>query len=113
VKLHEIACARSGDKGDVSNVCVFPYDEDNFPALRDALTVEVVAGHFGDLVRGTITRYEFTGMHGLNFVMLKALAGGVSMSLRTDIHGKALASLMLDLDLLPELVLPVPRHATV
>jgi hypothetical protein len=104
VKLHEIACARSGDKGDVSNICVFPYDEGDFDALRAALTVEVISRHFGDLVQGSIVRYEFNGMRGLNFVMQKALGGGVSMSLRTDIHGKALASLMLDLDLPSELV---------
>ena len=59
MKLHSIAYARSGDKGDISNICVFPYNEDDFEFLRVVLTPEVVAAKFGPLVKGSVVRYEF------------------------------------------------------
>jgi hypothetical protein len=99
MKLREIAYARSGDKGDVSNICVFPYNTDDWPEIKKQLTVEQVRAKFGSLVRGDIVRYEVESLRGLNFVLYQALAGGVSISLRTDPHGKSFQSLMLDIDL--------------
>jgi hypothetical protein len=99
MKLREIAYARSGDKGNISNICVFPYDEAQWELLRRELTTSRVREHFATLVNGDITRYEFAGLKGLNFVLTEALGGGVSMSLRSDIHGKAFASLLLELEL--------------
>ena len=99
MKLREIAFARSGDKGDISNICVFPYDDANFALLKAKLTPEAVKEKFGELVKGKIVRYELPGTSGLNFVMHQALAGGVSITLRTDLHGKAFASLILEMEL--------------
>lgn len=99
MKLREIAYSRSGDKGDINNVCVFVYESANWELLREHLTVEVVREKFGSLVKGDIIRYEFPNAQGMNFVMYEALEGGVSMSLRIDPHGKTWASLMLDIDL--------------
>jgi len=99
VKLREIACSRSGDKGDVSNICVFVYDPAHWPMMQEHLTAEVVRQAFGDLVRGDVVRYEMESVHGLNFVLTDALGGGVSMSLRADPHGKSYQSLILDIDL--------------
>lgn len=99
MKLREIAASRSGDKGDVSNICVFVYDPADYPLLVERMTVEAVREHFGDLVRGEVTRYELPNVHGLNFVLEEALGGGVSMTLRTDPHGKSFQSLVLDLEL--------------
>jgi hypothetical protein len=98
MKLREIAYSRSGDKGDISNVCVFAYDDANWDLLREKVTVDAVRDKFGSLVKGDISRYELPGTRGLNFVMQQALAGGVSISLRTDPHGKSFQSLILDLD---------------
>ncbi|OLO25774.1 hypothetical protein PZ61_0235645 [Streptomyces sp. MNU77] len=98
MKLREIAYAREGDKTDSANICVFPYAEEDWPRLRDAVTVEAVRRKFGDLVKGTVTRYEYPNLPGLNFVLTEALSGGVSLSLRVDGHGKTYASLLLDLD---------------
>lgn len=98
MKLREIAYSRSGDKGDISNVCLFVYDDNNWDVLREQVTVEKVRDLFGPLVKGDITRYEMPGTKGLNFVMTEALAGGVSRSLRADPHGKAYQSLILDLE---------------
>jgi hypothetical protein len=99
MKLRQIAMAREGDKTDVANVCVFPHDDADWPFLQQRLTEEVVAAKFGPLVKGTITRYEFPVLYGLNFVMTFALDGGMSRTLRVDGTGKSYASLMLDIDL--------------
>ena len=98
MKLREIAYARSGDKGDVSNICVFPYDNADWERVRAAVTVDKVRELFGELVQGEIVRYEVPNLQGLNFVMTRALSGGVSNSLRTDPHGKSYGSLILALD---------------
>jgi len=104
VPLREIAFARCGDKGDTANVGIVPYDELDYQVLLDQVTEGRVAELFGDLVRGTINRYEFTGIKALNFVMTKALGGGVSRSLNIDLHGKSYGSLILRLavDINPE-----------
>ena len=99
MKLRELALTRSGDKENVSNIGVVPYDEADFDLLREKLTVEVVREKFGNLVKGRIERYEMPGPKCLNFVMYEALEGGVSYSLRTDPHGKSYQSLMLDIDI--------------
>lgn len=98
MKLREIAYSRSGDKGDVSNICVFVYDEADYPRLVERLTADVVRDHFGGLVAGDVVRYEIPTSHGLNFVLDRALGGGVSMTLRVDPHGKSFQSLVLDID---------------
>jgi len=99
MRVHEIADTRCGDKGDISNVCVFVRRDEHWDLVRERLTADVVRDHYGSLVRGTVTRYEFPVLHGLNFVMTEALGGGVSISLRTDPHGKSYASLMDEIEL--------------
>ena len=98
MKLREIAYSRSGDKGDTSNVCVFVYDPADYERLRAALTADVVRDKFGSLVLGDVTRYEIPTAHGLNFVLTRALGGGVSLTLRADPHGKSYGNLVLDID---------------
>lgn len=99
MKLREIAASRSGDKGDISNICVFAYDPAHYPLLVEQLTAERVRAHFGGLVRGDVVRFELPRVHGLNFVLHEALGGGVSMTLRADPHGKSYQSLVLDIDI--------------
>ncbi|HKE75310.1 MAG TPA: hypothetical protein VKB57_16930 [Acidimicrobiales bacterium] len=99
MKLYEIAMARSGDKTDTSNIAVWPYDEQDWPRLRAELTVDKVREKFGSLVGGEIVRYELPHVHALNFVMTRALRGGVGLGLTLDPHGKNYQNLMLDIDL--------------
>lgn len=42
-------------------------------------------------------RYELPELGALNFVMHKALGGGVTRSLALDMHGKGLSSALLDM----------------
>ena len=99
MKVYDVAYSRSGDKGDISNVCVFVDDEANWPMLREKLTVDKVREKYGSLVKGKITRYEYPNLQGLNFVLEGALEGGTNFGLRLDPYGKAYGSLILDIDL--------------
>lgn len=94
VKVRQIAHSRAGDKGDISSVAVIPYDEAHYHLLKDQLTVERVREAYGELVKGEIRRYELQGIRSLNFVMYRALDGGVSRSLAMDLHGKSRGSIM-------------------
>lgn len=93
--LYAMAHARSGDKGDGSNVGVLAYDRRGFEILRAWLTPERVKAHFGALVRGPVTRYELPNLLGLNFILHDALGGGGSASLKTDAQGKTHGMAML------------------
>jgi len=97
--LREIACSRSGDKGNIVNVCVMPYKPEDWEFLRDRLTSERVAEQFAGLAEGEITRYELPGIRALNFVIEDTLDGGVAASLRLDGHGKSYQSLILETEL--------------
>jgi hypothetical protein len=99
VKVRDVAACQSGDKGDMANVAVFANSPADWELLRARLTVERVRAHFGPLVLGDIHRYELPNLTCLNFVMDRALDGGVSISLRTDPHGKSYRSLMGEIEL--------------
>ncbi|WP_407520471.1 AtuA-related protein [Methylobacterium oryzisoli] len=99
MSLRAIAHARTGDKGDISNIAVIAYDAADYPRLERHVTAERVKAHFADLVRGEVVRYALPGLGALNFVLHGALGGGVTRSLALDAHGKCLASAILDLDL--------------
>jgi hypothetical protein len=91
VLLHEIAHARTGDKGEVTNICVFPYDDADYDLLRARLTPEAVKAHFGEVVAGEVVRYDVPSLYGLNFVLHGTRPGGVAAALELDTHGKTLS----------------------
>jgi len=88
VPLYAMAHARSGDKGDGSNVGVIAYDERGYEILRDWLTPARVKAHFGDIVRGEVERYEMPNLRALNFILRDSLGGSGSASVKTDAQGK-------------------------
>jgi hypothetical protein len=97
--LRELAHARSGDKGDTSNVSVIAYDEADYSLLERCVTAERVRAHLAGVVRGAVVRYELPRLGALNFVLHEALYGGVTRSLALDAHGKSLASAILTLEI--------------
>jgi hypothetical protein len=99
MKLREIAHSRSGDKGDLSNISVIAFDEENYLLLLKRVTSERVAEQFANLGVGKVVRYEMPNVGALNFVIEGALGGGVTRSLALDAHGKSLSSLLLDLEI--------------
>lgn len=97
--VRDIAHARAGDKGDTSNVAVFANTPEDWPTLRRTLTAERVVNALAGLVHGPVRRYEVESLHALNFVMERALEGGVNASLNLDSHGKSWSFLLLALPL--------------
>ncbi len=100
VPLIEIAHARSGDKGNHSNIGVIARKADYLPWIRAALTEEAVASymqHVLDAEKGRVIRYELPGLNALNFMLENALGGGGVASLRIDPQGKAFAQQLLDM----------------
>lgn len=107
VPLIEIAHARSGDKGNYSNIGVIARKADYLPWIRAALTEEAVASymqHVLDAEKGRVIRYELPGLNALNFMLENALGGGGVASLRIDPQGKAFAQQLLDMPV------KVPAH---
>jgi len=86
--LYAIAHARSGDKGDGSNVGVLAYDDAGYAILREWLSPERVKAHFSGIVRGKVERFEMPNLRALNFLLHDSLGGGGSASLKTDAQGK-------------------------
>jgi hypothetical protein len=97
VPLREVAAARSGDKGDISCVSVWPYDPSHYAAIKASITPEAIARAYPALFKGPIERYEMPALGGLNFVLHDALEGGVNASLNLDAHGKSFSFLILAL----------------
>ena len=58
IPLYAMAHARSGDKGDGSNVGVLAYDDRGYEILREWLTPDRVRAHFAGIVQGEVERYE-------------------------------------------------------
>ena len=94
MKLKEIAHARTGDKGEISNISVIPYDENNYEMLKEKVTEARVAEYFREICHGKVTRYELA----LTFVLDKTLGGGVTRSLALDKHGKTLGMALLEME---------------
>jgi hypothetical protein len=88
IQLRDLCGARSGDKGDISDVSLFADDEAAYEAIRAEVTAERVKAHFGDLVQGEVLRYEARNVLALKFVMHGAPGGGAPRSLRSDNLGK-------------------------
>ncbi|HTQ82870.1 MAG TPA: hypothetical protein VMI47_06330 [Pseudolabrys sp.] len=98
--VRDIAHARAGDKGNISNVNVWAFDPADFELLKRNLTAERIKSEFPQLVRGKVERYVIEHLHGLNLVLHEALEGGVNASLNLDSHGKSWSYLILGLPLI-------------
>lgn len=99
MQLRHLAHARSGDKGDISNIAVIVYEMADYQRILRELTPERVRGHLHAVVRGPVERYELPQLGALNFVLHGALGGGVTRSLALDAHGKCLSSLLLSMEI--------------
>ena len=98
-RVYDLGHGRAGDKGDTSNVSVIAYDAAAWEILRRELTAERVVAAYAHVARGPVTRYELPKLRALNFVIERALGGGVTRSLRQDMHGKSLSTLILTIEL--------------
>lgn len=99
MQLREIAHSRAGDKGDISNISVIAYDPAHYRLLEQYVTPERVKAHLAGIAHGDVVRYTLPALGALNFVLHKALGGGVTRSLALDAHGKCLSSALLSLEI--------------
>jgi hypothetical protein len=97
VRLHEIAHARAGDKGNRSNISLIPYNPANYHCLLDQVTEDRVLDLFKKKGASKVTRYELPNLPALNFVIDDVLEGGVNSALNLDQHGKTLSFFLLTL----------------
>ncbi len=106
VPLARIAAARSGDKGEGSNVGVMARSAAAYSFLKEHLTPARVRAHMAAINQGEVRRFEADNLRVLNFLLTDSLGGGGSASLRTDAQGKThgLALLRLELEV-PKAVL--------
>jgi hypothetical protein len=111
VSLSRIADARSGDKGEGSNVGVMARSDAAFAFLKRALTTDVVKAHMHAINFGAVKRYESESLRVLNFILADSLGGGGSASLKTDAQGKThgLALLRLKLDVPADVLAATPE----
>ncbi|CAN5552010.1 hypothetical protein BH10PSE18_BH10PSE18_17710 [soil metagenome] len=107
VRLVELAWARSGDKGNISNIGVIARRAEWLPLLWDRLQPEVVKAYFAHLMSGDVTRFHLPGTASMNLLLHEALDGGGPSSMRMDPLGKGMAQMLLDI------TLRVPRSVAV
>lgn len=98
MKLKEIAHSRTGDKGEISNISLIPYNIDDYELLKRKVTAERVKEYFKEICKGEVIRYEIDNINSLNFVLDKTLGGGVTRSLALDKHGKTLSMALLEME---------------
>ena len=98
VRLYEVAQARSGDKGDASNVGLIARTREIWEVLRDQATAERVQAHFREVCRGGVERYEVPNLLAFNFILHDSLGGGGTESLKTDAQGKTHAQGLLQME---------------
>jgi len=99
VRVYDLAHARTGDKGDTVNISVIAFDERGYRHLGAHLTPDVVQAAFANLASGPVHRHVLPNILAYNFVIERALMGGVTANLRQDLHGKSLSFLMLGIAL--------------
>ncbi|MEJ5992480.1 acyclic terpene utilization AtuA family protein [Ramlibacter sp. PS3R-8] len=97
VPLIRVAYARSGDKGNHSNIGVIARRPEWLPQLRAELTEARVKSWLGHLVAGEVRRFDLPGLHAMNFLCTEALDGGGMASLRNDPLGKGMAQILLSM----------------
>lgn len=101
IALLQIAHARSGDKGDASNVGLIAYTTKGYQLIKNQVTTQRVKEHFKEICKGSVERFEVENLKALNFLLHNSLGGGGSESVKTDAqgktHGQALLQLEIDL----------------
>ncbi len=99
VKLVRIAHARSGDKGDTTNVGLIALRPEFYPVLVEQVTAVRVQKHFEGICLGAVERFELPNLGALNFLLHESLDGGGTLSLKTDAQGKTYSAALLRMEI--------------
>jgi hypothetical protein len=99
LRLAEIAHARSGDKGEASNVGLIASTRALYAPILEQVTAERVQQHFRGLGVEKVDRYEVPNLMALNFILHGSLGGGGTESLITDAQGKTHGQGLLEMEI--------------
>ncbi len=97
VPLIALAVARSGDKGDGSNIGVIARKAEYLPAIRASLTTDAVKAYFAHYAKGQVERFDLPGINAVNFLLANSLGGGGTSSVRLDTQAKTYGQLLLSI----------------
>ena len=113
IQLRYIAQARSGDKGNTSDINLFAPNQALYELFKDQITADMVKRHLQHLVEGEVVRYEVPNLHALKFLCRGALNGGAASSIRVDNLGKCFSAnlLRMEVDVPDEIIADFKRVA--
>ncbi|MEJ8853361.1 acyclic terpene utilization AtuA family protein [Variovorax robiniae] len=97
VRLIDLAWARSGDKGNLSNIGIVARKPEWLPLLWDRVSESAVGDYFAHLAHGKVERFHLPGTASMNLLLHDALDGGGPSSMRLDPLGKGMAQMLLDM----------------
>jgi len=95
VPLSRLCLARSGDKGDTSNVGVLARSEAIYGWMVEHLTPAFVKQRFAGICKGEVERHQVPNLLACNFLLHESLGGGGTLSLILDPQGKTYAQYLL------------------
>ncbi|HDM77441.1 MAG TPA: hypothetical protein ENG51_13390 [Deltaproteobacteria bacterium] len=98
VLLKELAFARSGDKGDVSNIGIMAKSGSIYKFLLSVITPEKIKEHFKGMVKGDVEIYPMPNIESIEVVLRQALGGGATSTLRFDQTGKSMCTALLRME---------------
>jgi hypothetical protein len=111
VRLSRIAHARSGDKGDGSNVGLIANSPELYEVIRREVTPGRVKAHFSQIAHGEVECFEVANLNALNFLLHDSLGGGGTESLKIDAQGKTHGQGLLQMEIeVPEELVPEEDH---
>jgi hypothetical protein len=98
VKIRDLAFARSGDKGDVSNIGLMAKSKNIYEFLARAVTREKIMDHFKGMIKGDVEIYPMPNIESLEIILRRALGGGATCTLRFDQTGKSMGQALLRME---------------
>ena len=98
VPIRELCFARSGDKGDISDIGLMAFNEKNYQILKKQVTPERIKAHYKDWNKGAVEIYEMHNILSLEIILRNGLGGGATRTLRLDQTGKAMGNGILTME---------------
>jgi len=112
IQLKELAFARSGDKGDVSNIGLMAKSKNIYDFLVKAITSERVKEHFKGMIKGGVEIYPVSNLESLEIILRRSLGGGATCTLRFDQTGKSMGQALLRMEVQADEALLKEAEAT-
>ena len=98
VPLKDLVFARSGDKGDISDIGLMAFNQKNYEIIRKQVTPERVKAHYKEWNKGAVEIYEMPNILSLEIILRNGLGGGATRTLRLDQTGKAMGNGLLTME---------------